>query len=84
MDIQQMLAHRDTVYLEWADPWPGIDAEEDGVTCRVSSRATVADCLNMARYSAVCNDLKVPSDEKDLLLDFIATMWAEPVEDPHE
>jgi hypothetical protein len=79
MDVQQMLDQRHTLFLEWPEPWPGISPEEEGVTCFVSSRATVADCLDIARYLAVCADRKIPSDEKNLLLDFIAVMLAKPL-----
>lgn len=78
--VEEMLENRHTVYLEWVDPWPGLNHEKEEVTTCVLHKATVQDCLAIARQSAISQGHPIPEDEVDILLDFIAVMWAEPVE----
>jgi len=79
MDVDQMLEHRYSTLLGWADPWPALDAELGPFSACVHSYATVHHCIGIARQTAA--DLGRPPsiDDREALLDFIATMWAEPI-----
>lgn len=75
MNIKEMLRQRKTLMLEWCDPWPGIPAD----AC-VWHRATVSDCIAIAKASAAREGRALHDDDESYLLDFIAVMWATPVD----
>lgn len=79
MDVDQMLEHRDTVYLSWVDPWEALDLELKVFTACVHHRATVHDCIGIARERAARLGYPPYPNDREALLDFIAIMWAEPV-----
>ena len=79
MDADQMLEHRYSTLLGWADPWRALDAEVGSFTACVHHYATVHDCIGIARENAVALGRPPSIDDKEALLDFIATMWASPI-----
>lgn len=75
MLIAELLIARDRLYLEWCEPWPGCSAAGYPTHATVKSRATVQDCIDMARLNAVKSG-KTLSDA-ELLDDFIVVNWAQ-------
>ena len=79
MEISEMLKKRHEVHLEWVVPWQSCGPEGNDLDACVYHRATVHDCINMARYSARENGRPTIGDDEEFLLDFIVVNWAEPI-----
>ncbi len=74
MKLDTLLDSKETM-LYWREPWEVINSGGYNVLAHITMSATVDDCINIARVTAVKNGFKTESD-KDLLLDFIAVHWA--------
>jgi len=74
------LENRHTTILQWDEPRRGKDAQGNEVTAHVTMRATVHDCINMARFA---EDFAGPTNtnEAELLNNFIAVNWAHEAND---
>ena len=76
MTIEKLLEFPET-YMQWEQPWPGKSASGAPLDASVTLRATISDCIKMQRYE---NDKLFPDkdalNDKELLLDFMATNWA--------
>ena len=78
----RFLEEPDHFFLIWHKPFPGVDKEGAApVQARVTLRASVQDCILMARHAL--HSKKWPrgktypnESDLDLLLDFIAVNWA--------
>lgn len=77
MTIDKMLENRMTVYLEWPVPWPACGVNGSTLDAHVIHRATVNDCINMARWAARETGHSIDIIDREFLLDFIAVHWAE-------
>ena len=77
MTIDKMLENRMSVYLEWVVPWPACGADGNNLDACVIHRATVNDCINMARRAARETGHSIDIIDREFLLDFIAVHWAE-------
>jgi hypothetical protein len=74
--IQELLAGRDYILLEWHEPWPATTAEFSDTEAHITLRATVSDCINLQRLtSKAAKNLS----EEELLEGFLAVHWAHPV-----
>jgi len=74
--LEQMLEARLTTELEWCEPWPAVGPEGNTLDAHVKIRATVHDCINMARSVARHHGKPTMGNDREFLLDFIAVHWA--------
>lgn len=81
MNIEESLKNRHTARLEWSEPWPAMGADGHPVTASITLRATVHDCINLARIEAIRHDSPTRYDDAALLRDFISVFWAYVVQD---
>ena len=77
MTIEEMLENKDTVRLEWGEPWRALTADGKIKDSHVTMQVTVADCINISRAVTLDGMPDLKPTEKDLLLDFMAVHWAE-------
>ena len=82
----QMLECRHRLYLEWDTPLPTCGPEGNELVGHTTTRATVHDCVNMARRAAIeaAKGRPVKEDDMSLLADFMAVHWARPCMLPGE
>ena len=79
-EVEFMLKHRDECMLQWVEPGSAIDPHGETADATIISRATVSDCINMARAQAEEREGRMSGmDDRDHLLNFMALHWAEPV-----
>lgn len=76
MEINEMLETRHETLISWEDPWPACGPEGNELNAHVEHRATVHDCINMARAAAKANGHPTSGKDADFLLDFMAVHWA--------
>ena len=79
MTIEEMLERRHELKLAWNEPWPATGPEGNHVDAHVELRATVHDCVNLARSVAKQHGHPTMGRDAEFLGDFIAVHWAEPV-----
>ena len=77
MVLDAVIETRLEIELEWCEPWPSTGPEGNALDAHVKLRATVHDCVNMARHIAKAHGESTMGNDKDFLLDFIAVHWAE-------
>jgi hypothetical protein len=77
--LDEMLEQRLTLYLEWHEPHPACGPEGNNLTAPVTLRATVHDCVNIARLRARAAGRPTQGNDADHLANFIAVNFAEPV-----
>ena len=77
MTIEEMLESRHTTHLTWYEPWSAAGPEGNDLLAHVTLSATVDDCINMSRAAARGNNHPTSGRDRDFLLDFILTHWAE-------
>jgi len=65
-----------TLELEWGDPWPACNPDGVEIDVYVTHRATVHDCINMARLMAKEKGKPTTGNDKEFLFDFMAVHWA--------
>jgi len=70
--LEQMLEARMTTELEWCELWPSAGPEGNSLDANVKLRATVHDCINLARAVARHNRKPTMGNDREFLLDFIA------------
>lgn len=77
MTLIEMLEQRHTLFLEWSEPREARSADGVSLEAHLTCRATVHDCVNMARLARFQYDLASgPGMDEDLLNDFISVHWA--------
>jgi hypothetical protein len=76
MNTDDLLENRHTIYLEWVEPWTSCGPEGNDLPAHVIHRATVHDCVNMARLAAKKRGASTMGQDADFLLDFVAVHWA--------
>jgi len=78
MTPEEMLKEPEKTWLEWVDPWEGLDHENKPVLVTVVMRATVADCIKIRRrgmkFNPVGKDMNL--SDMQLLCEFMAVHWA--------
>jgi hypothetical protein len=87
--VHRLLKDRDTIKLEWVEPWPAISKDGTPKDAVVVMRATVADCIDLYRRELGNCELNAELDELGncelndaaLLDGFMAVHWAVPVEE---
>ena len=86
MEINEILETRHETYLSWEDPHPACGPEGNELYAHVEHRATVHDCINMARAVAKANGHPTMGNDDRFLEDFMAVHWAKviPANVPHE
>jgi hypothetical protein len=82
MTIEEMLECRHELKLAWCEPWEACGPEGNRLDAHIELRATVHDCVNMARLAAKAQGFPTMGNDANHLLDFIAVHWAEPVKSP--
>lgn len=82
MTIDEMLQHRDEVYLEWDEPWTSLPSDSETREVSVTCRATVDACIDIARLHEHQFGFDPPFDEAELLSDFIESYGAHVVGEP--
>lgn len=78
--IARLLDRRHATYIEWDEPAPACGVLLDVVTANVRMRATVHDCISMARTEAVKRGKHLCCE--DLLISWLVTHYARCVEMP--
>lgn len=81
MTTTEMLEGRHTVKLGWVEPWQACGPEGNTLYAHIELRATVHDCINLARAASKNKGLPTMGDDENHLLDFIAIHWAAVVKD---
>ena len=79
LSIEEMLERRHELKLAWHEPWPATGPEGNPLDAHVECRATVHDCVNMARSAAKQHGLSTLGKDAEFLESFIAVHWAQPV-----
>jgi len=79
MTLEQLLENRLTAELEWFEPWPAVGPEGNSLYANITLRATVHDCVNMARAIAKERGKSTMGNDREFLLDFIAVNFAHEV-----
>lgn len=79
--IDELLAERNKIKLEWLEPWPACGKKGNKLDAHVAIRATVQDCINLQRETDRKNGRPIMRDDKERLLDFIVVYWAREVEE---
>ena len=74
--VEALLEARHETYLEWGEPHPACGPEGNKLDAHVTLRATVHDCINMARRMAKAHNKPTMGNDYEFLLDFIAVNWA--------
>ena len=74
MQISELL-NKPNTYLEWLEPWPGINPDGSETFGNVILRATVNDCIKMQRAATPLTHRQIENDY-EILLDFIAVHLA--------
>jgi len=74
--IEQLLEKKNSISLEWVEPWSASRADGEIYFPRVRLTALVEDCINMQRKRSIDSGHKKTESDKDQLLDFIAIHWA--------
>jgi hypothetical protein len=74
------LLQKPNIYLEWVEPWLGMDNMGIATDVIVTLRATVKDCVNRQRELSKGHNYPLLSEE-DLLADFMAIKWATVIRD---
>lgn len=75
MDIDDMLETRHETMLSWDDPCPACGPEGNELNAHVEHRATVHDCINMARAIAKREGHPTMGNDANFLLDFMTVNW---------
>lgn len=74
--IEKLLESRHEVVLEWDEPWAAFAPQGEPIDAHVTMRATVHDCVNMARIPWAERGTTHQGRDRELLLDFIAVHGA--------
>ena len=64
-------------YVEWVDPWPGLDENGIEVTCARIIRVSEADAIMMQRHYHSAMGEEPMFDGARLLEEFIIIHWAD-------
>lgn len=80
MTLDRLLEDRHLVLLEWSEPWPALGPEGNELTACVTYRATVHDCINMARLVAKQRGWPIVGNDAEHLFEFMTIHWAREVE----
>lgn len=81
MNIENLLENKHTAFLEWCEPWPATGTEGYEIIADVHIKATVYDCINLARSVAKALGRPWTENDAELLKDFVAVNWAYVVEE---
>lgn len=73
----ELLKNRHTYKLQWCEPWPGKTADGNEIDCHIELIATVHDCINMERRTALLSGKGSGLPDYILIDSFIATHWAQ-------
>lgn len=76
MNIDDLLENRHTAELEWGEPWPATGPEGNDISAHITLRATVHDCVNLARSMAKAHGMPTMGNDAEFLQEFIAVHWA--------
>lgn len=79
MTTEDMLEKRHELFLEWNEPWEACGPEGNKLDSHVVLKATVHDCVNMARLQAKAHNQPTMGNDSEFLRDFIAVHWAKPI-----
>ena len=77
--VARLIEGRHAIWLEWNEPWPATAPQGDVIDAHVKIRATVHDCINLARSVAKAAGRPTMGQDEEFLLDFIAIHWASEV-----
>ena len=83
MKTSEMIGRRHELKLEWVEPLSTLGPEGEEVpTGNLVLSATVHDCVNHTRWvhAQIVGDHAKETDE-ELLMDFMAVHWAQPVKE---
>jgi hypothetical protein len=78
LSIEEMLAQRDSVYMEWMEPRQACNQLGCDVSAHIINLVTVSDCINLSRETHRRHGNQIAFSDRDLLLDWIAIHFAVP------